>query len=288
MWCTVRTVGTGPWLPVPTGCLPVHVVKCNVRETTQQVFYHPPTTQKYNIKIVTMPNERHRPDGRTSGGTLRPLSCEVSCLERADGSALWKSGSTQILCAVYGPIAPKFNMKEHPNKATISIIFHGRHRGYESMIGTILEGCVEVKDYPRTIIEIVLQEIQGDGSVLACAIHAAVAALLDAGIQMNQLPVATAFCFGDDGGNNGDSAIRLDPTEEEEKGMSCSLTLVNSNTAPDRLLGSYGGKASLEKLLECQEAASRASPAVVAFLRLAIEQKVTRQSQTVFATLLNN
>jgi ribonuclease PH len=81
--------------------------------------------------------------------------------------------------------------------------------------------------------------------------------------------------------------MRLDPTaEEEENDESSVVVLVNDSTKRDELLGcqTMGARMSLESLLKCLEAASRASPAVVAFLRLAVEQKVTRQSQTLFSS----
>jgi exosome complex component RRP46 len=226
-----------------------------------------------------------RPDGRTSGGTLRPLSCELSPLQRADGSALWKAGSTHVLAAVYGPIAPQRPTVEQQDAVVISIIFTG-HREYESMLQKVLEGCISNSrmQYSRCVIEIVLQTINDDGSVLSCALHAIVAALMDAGICMNRLPLATTIAVV---GSTG--ALLLDPSlEEEEDDDQTSMTLITSNTEKEKLLGSIvtngGGTTkkllSLEQLLACQEASSRASPAVLAFLRLAMEQKVTRQSKT--------
>jgi exosome complex component RRP46 len=125
-----------------------------------------------------------------------------------------------------------------------------------------------------------VQVIQSDGSVLSCALHAAVAALLDAGIAMLTLPVVTTCLLSKS------LPLRLDPTaEEEESDDSCVVMLVNDSTKPDELLGcqTMGESMSLEALLKCLEAASRACPAVAAFWRLAVEQKVTRQSQTLFS-----
>jgi exosome complex component RRP46 len=141
--------------------------------------------------------------------------------------------------------------------------------------------CVQLSQYPRTVIQVILQVIQSDGSVLSCALHAAVAALLDAGIAMLSLPVATTCLLSNS------SPLRLDPTAEEEENDEASvIILVNDSIKRDELLGcqTKGASMSLESLLKCLEAASRASPAVVAFLRLAVEQKVTRQSQTLFSS----
>ena len=135
-----------------------------------------------------------RSDGRCNGGTLRPLACELSPLQRSDGSALWKSGATSVLAAVYGPIAPHRASFETPYAAVISVIFNGC-REYEGILQTILEGCICMDQYSRCVIEVVLQTIRDDGSVLSCAIHATAAALMDAGISMKQLPLATSMAL---------------------------------------------------------------------------------------------
>ena len=181
------------------------------------------------------------------------------------------------------PIAPQRPSVEKPDLAVISIIFTG-HREYESLLQTILEGCICAEEYGRCVIEVVLQTIRDDGSVLSCAVHATIAALMDAGISMTRLPLATtiALSVSRDNGNNDEAVLLLDPNEEEEQHQT-SLTLITSSLEPDCMLGSIcEGKLSLERLLSCQEAASRATPAVLAFLRLAIEQKVMRQSQTLW------
>lgn len=223
---------------------------------------------------------------------MRPLSCELSPLQRSDGSALWKAGSTHVLAAVYGPIAPQRPSVEKQDGVVISVIFTG-HREYESMLQNVVEGCISnsKNQYSRCVIEIVLQTINNDGSVLSCALHAVVAALMDAGICMTRMPLATTIAVVGTTDEEQTTRLLLDPSlEEEEDDDQTSMTLITSNTEKDKLLGSVvtnagGGTGakllSLEQLLACQEAASRASPAVLAFLRLAMEQKVTRQSKTI-------
>ena len=74
----------------------------------------------------------------------------------------------------------------------------------------------------RTIVQLTVQIIQDDGSVLSCALHVIVAALMNAGIPLLQLPVATTIGIrytynqttSSKGGRKMD--MRLDPTLEEE------------------------------------------------------------------------
>ena len=234
-------------------------------------------------------NQR-RADGRANAATLRPLACELSCLHRPDGSALWKSGSTHVLAAVYGPIAPQ-NMNQEDDVGLVSVVIKSGkaedNSHYETELGDfvtkILTSCVDTSRFPRCIIEVVLQIIQSDGSLLACLLHGAVAALMDAGIDLLYLPVATTCLVG----ANGKASIRLDPTsvEEEEERESSIIILVNEERNPEKILGSHtvGSGTSLDDLLACIQIASKACKAIPAFWRLAMEQKLNRESQTLWS-----
>lgn len=179
-----------------------------------------------------------RSDGRVGSKTLRPLSCEISCLQRADGSAKLKCGYTEILVAVYGPIAPRNVSRENPKQAVVSVVFKHTTKGLaggatatsvstagygatereiERFIGEALLSSILVENFPRTVIEIVLQVIQADGSVLGTALNASVLALMDAGIPMNFLPIATTCLVvkTNDPENNSEE-IDLDPCADEE------------------------------------------------------------------------
>ena len=222
-------------------------------------------------------------DGR-SEGTLRHLSCELSCLHRADGSALWKSGSTHVLAAVYGPIAPQ-NMTKEKEEGIVSVLIKSGKTEqvtleYKKIITDLLSSCIDTSLYPRSVVEVVLQVIQLDGSLVSCLLHAAIAALIDAGVDLLYLPVATTCLVMKD-----DSSIFLDPilSEEEEENNSI-IVLINESSQPSKILGSHtlGAGVSLDRFLSCQQVASRACPAIPAFWRLAVEQKVTRESQTLW------
>jgi ribonuclease PH len=229
-----------------------------------------------------------RVDGRASEGTLRPLACELSSLHRADGSALWKAGSTHVMAAVYGPLAPQ-NMTKEKESAIVSVLIKSGKPDQATLeyewgefLTKILSSCIDLTMYPRTVVEVVLQIIQSDGSLLSCLLHAAIAALMDAGVDLLFLPVATTCLVT----NNPSSNILLDPTSaEEEEANTAVLVLVNESNQPDKILGSHtvGSGLSLEKLLSCTQVAAKACPAVVAFWRLAAEQKVTRESQTLWS-----
>lgn len=225
-----------------------------------------------------------RRDGR-SPGELRPLSCEFSSLQRADGSALWKCGSTHVLAAIYGPIAPQ-NMAKEEDKAVVTVLIKSGNTGdvtdeHKTFLTNILTNCIDVALYPRTVVQVVLQIIQSDGSLLACLLHAAVAALMDAGVDMLYLPSATTCLV-----SHNSKSIWLDPMQAEEEEDNAIVTLVNNYRQPNKVLGSHTigtSGISLDQFLACQQVATKACSAIPTFWRLAVEQKIQRESQTLWA-----
>ena len=240
-------------------------------------------------------------------GTLRPLAAEVSCLKRADGSAKFTSGSTQILAAVFGPASPRIASKERPKDATISVIFkHGStkasatnadtnhallaaygatERELERFVCDALVSCVAVEKYPRTVIEVVLQVIEADGSLVSTALNAATLALMDAGVEMNSLPIGTTCLIRTTtDGDSGDD-IKFDPCADDETSQDYSIIVLATDSVREGVIASMTlGSFQLHSFLSSIEGASRASKAVLAFMRIAIEQKVTREAKTLWST----
>lgn len=225
--------------------------------------------------------ESERRDGRAAS-TLRPLSCELSTLKAADGSALWKSGATQVLATVHGPAAPRMLHHEQGDKAIVTVYIKSGvasntyEREWETILTEILSACILVNEYPRSVIQVVLQIIAVDGSVLSACLHAAISACVDATIAMKFLPVA-ATCLVDPEGS-----IQLDPSASEEENKATVVLVVNE----DKLLASHtmNLKTSMDVLLQCLAAAQRMAPAVTSFWRLAVEQKTTRETQTLWSS----
>lgn len=255
----------------------------------------------------------NRPDGRSGGGELRPLSCEVSCLSQPDASAKFSCGNTQILSAVYGPASPKNPSKEHPYRGTLSIVYKNPSRGYgvnsssgttnagdtsststsllcsdrevENIIGESLGACIDLDAYPRSIIEIVVHVIKADGGVVATAINTAVVAVLDAGIKMKSVPIATTCLLAWSQSSSNHFELKLDPTsgEELDENSSVVVLVTDSVIQEEGVISSLTfGQMTAESYLSCIGAAAKASKAVLAFIRLAIEQKCNREAQTLW------
>lgn len=250
-----------------------------------------------------------RPDGRSTATSLRPLSADMSCLHRADGSAQFASGNTTIMAAVHGPQTPKIQARENYKKGIVSVVFkqgpkhllcHGmKDTEIEILLANILSSCILLEEYPRSIIEVVIQVLQSDGSVLSVAMNAAVLACIDAGISMSTVPVGT-LCLVDP-----DDTILLDPSSDEEQQLTQqispagttkltppSLVFVVTSGGTGKDSGIFaiitaGPSISHETFLKCVETSQLAGRAVVEFIRMVIEQKVERESNTLWANSVN-
>lgn len=75
----------------------------------------------------------------------------------------------------------------HPSER--GLLFDGSggsdlERQYEQTIRGTVEGVIQAAQNPRTAVSITLQIMSDDGALLACALNAACAALVDAAVPM--------------------------------------------------------------------------------------------------------
>ncbi len=136
------------------------------------------------------------------------FTCQLSCLSRPDGSAQFSVNSnTHVICSVFGPGEVKI-AKELSSRAHISVIYKprtgpptNRDKVSEYALRSVVDGAVLAALHPRTAINLVLQELETDGSTgnqLACAINTVCLALLDAAIPLRH-SFAAVHCALKDG-----------------------------------------------------------------------------------------
>ncbi|KAK9085852.1 hypothetical protein Sjap_026263 [Stephania japonica] len=238
--------------------------------------------------------EVDRVDGRTPN-QLRPLSCSYKLLQRAHGSARWSQGDTTVIAAVYGPKAGT-RKNENPEKSAIEVVWKpnfgqiGRdEKENEMAVKRTLQSIVLLTVNPNTTITVVLQVVNDDGGLLPCAINAACAALVDAGIPLKHL--AVSICCG----LTESESVILDPTKSEEQSLQAFTYLVFPNSFLSVLPGdplsvksdplehgvitsSTRGVMSVENYLFCVERGRSASAALSDFLRKSLQQKVPKNS----------
>jgi len=207
--------------------------------------------------------------------SLRPLSCELSTLNGADGSALLKSGGTHVLAAVQGPLSPRQSHQEHPFRCGLTVLLEDS-RDWEAFLHRMLSTAVVLEAYPYSHIAVTVQVLSRDGSVLACVWNAIVLALMDAGIELWSLPAAVT-CNAVDGGE-----VVIDPSESD----SGSIVLIVDDK--DCVVGTQTigtTNQSTETFLNCCSTAVKAASVIRAFDRVVFESKADRESKTLWSRL---
>jgi ribonuclease PH len=181
---------------------------------------------------------------------------------------------------------------------------------WEQLIASVLSGAIVTERYPRTVLQVVVHILTADGSVLAAALHAAVSALLDAGIEMRYLPTAVTCCLTaaaappppsdtppistimeDERKNypattDNAAEILLDPSAEEEQERDTGTVVVVAHAEQKEVLALHTSNCCLSsnELLRCCAVAFRTGPAIVSFWRLALEQKTAREDRTLWSS----
>ncbi|KAJ4823340.1 exosome non-catalytic core subunit rrp46 [Turnera subulata] len=227
-----------------------------------------------------------REDGRTRN-QLRPLACTRGVLHRAHGSASWSQGDTKVLAAVYGPKAGA-KKNENPEKACIEVIWKPKtgqigklEKEYEMILKRTLQSIIILTVNPNTTTSVVVQVVNDDGALLVCAINAACAALVDAGIPMKHLA-------------GEDEHVILDPTKLEVQKMKGFAYLVFPNSVrsvlPEGSLAKgepveHGiitsvthGVMSVEGYFNCLDRGRAASARLSDFLRRSLQSQLPGDS----------
>ncbi|CAI6011645.1 unnamed protein product [Closterium sp. NIES-65] len=126
--------------------------------------------------------------------------------------------------------------KEDPLRASLQVIWAPRNgiagpqeKYSEAVVRQTIDAVLLSSLLPRTRIQLQLQVVHDDGSLLACALNAAFAALLDAGLPLACFPAAVQLALDSQG------QLLLDPTKQEQQTASATLCTVFANhpLAPD-------------------------------------------------------
>ncbi|GAB2275713.1 exosome non-catalytic core subunit rrp46 [Dionaea muscipula] len=237
-----------------------------------------------------------RVDGRTPN-QLRRLACSRNVLNRAHGSSSWIQGETKVLAAVYGPKAGT-KKNENPEKASIEVMWKPKtgqigklEREYEMVLKRTLQSICILTVNPNTTTSVIVQVVNDDGALLPCAINAACAALVDAGIPLKNLAVAICCCVTETG------HVFLDPTKQEEEKMKAFVYLVFPNKVfsalPEESPHAKGklleqgiitsvthGIMSVEDYFYCLERGRAATDKLSDFLRKSLQSQLPTDSTT--------
>lgn len=151
--------------------------------------------------------EFKRNDGRKPM-EIRPIKAKVGVVPNADGSAMYQSGDTIAIAAVYGPKQMHPQHSQNPEKGTLRCTYimnsfsvserakmgpNRRSQEISKITEWALEPVLMLKDYPSQVIDVHVNIIQADGGTRCAGINAASMALAHAGIPMKSL-VTSVSC----------------------------------------------------------------------------------------------
>jgi len=207
-----------------------------------------------------------RVDERADDET-RVLSCKTGVLSKSQGSCEFSLSNTSVLCSVHGPAESKNVRKELIDRSYIEVFLKpvqgqqgSKERDHEATIQGILNEVCKTENFPRTVITVTLQVISSDGSLLSCAVLAAIGALMDAGIPMYAIPSASSCAITNDG------RLVLDQDENEELNAKGTVFACTKNDNGEFLSICSDGILTQKELGSSLELCSRGCAITRAFL----------------------
>jgi len=148
----------------------------------------------------------------------------VGVVPNADGSAMYKSGDTIAIAAVYGPKKMHPQHQQNPAKGQLRCDYNmisfsvsdrirpGRNRRsmeISEITKWALEPVLLLEKYPNQVIDVFIDIIQADAGTRCAGINAAAMALAHAGIPMKDMVSSIAL-------GKLDKTLVVDLTKEEE------------------------------------------------------------------------
>lgn len=160
---------------------------------------------------------------------LKPISCEINTITRSDGSVTLTQGRNTAIVYATGPIEVKAQHME-AYRGTILLNYRPKcgqltasDRLVETQLKEIIESAVLLDLYPRAGIQVALQELENNGSLLSCLINGSCLALVNAGIEMAFMYAAVTAAL------KADKSIILDPDAVQIENASAVFVFVFEN-----------------------------------------------------------
>lgn len=220
-----------------------------------------------------------RLDGRTLED-LRTVKMNVGIIDRADGSAQATFGNTDTIVSVYGPrkLYPRFLQKSDTgilrcryNMAPFSVEDRKRpgssRRSIEisKVTRLALEPATFLGDFPKTVVDIFIEVIRGDGSTRVTGINAASIALATAGIPMRDLVIACSV-----GKIDGKLVVDLNGLEDNNSEADIAFAMMPSKEKITLL--QMDGRLTKKELFELLELAKKTCKKIYEMQKSALKE----------------
>ncbi len=187
---------------------------------------------------ASMASTRTRPDGRNTPSDMRPPHLQLGVLSNAQGSAYVELGNTKAMVGVFGPresdaahrdaftptgrIHVDVSFVTFPAKSKVGPRKTAEEAAIARTIQSAFSSVVLLEKFPKLVLDINCTVLEKDGSVASALINAATLALIDAGIEMNDMVSSCTVTLQDE------DRVALDPTGVEEKAQRGSAVVAIS------------------------------------------------------------
>jgi len=227
--------------------------------------------------------EFKRPDGRKKD-ELRPVSAKVGIIPNADGSAMFSTGDTIAIAAVYGPKEHHPRNQRNPAKGTLRCDYkmgsfsvtdrirpgpNRRSTEISKITEWALAPVVMLEDYPNKVVDVHIHMTQADAGTRCAGINAAAMALAHAGIPMKDIVSSIAA-----GKLDKTVVLDLDKYEDSEYDEGEGSTDIPITFTPDGKIThiQIDGKISKSQLKEAIEMARNASKEIYEVQKKALKE----------------
>lgn len=230
-----------------------------------------------------------RPDGRKKE-EMRPIKAKVGIVPNADGSAMYQSGDTIAIAAVYGPKKMHPAHQQNPARGVLRCTYNmnsfsvsDRIRPGPSRRSTeiskitewALDPVVMLRKFPGTVVDVHVNIIQADAGTRCAGINAASMALAHAGIPMNNLVTSISI-----GKLDKELVVDLDKAEEDWEEGEGATDIPISMTGDGNLTHiQLDGKIGIKQLKEAVKLAKKAGNEIYEIQKQALKDSIKEEEQ---------
>ena len=226
-----------------------------------------------------------RKDGRKLD-ELRPISAKVGVIPNADGSAIFQSGKTIAIAAVYGPRKMHPQHQQDPTKGKLRCTYNmmsfsvtdrirpginRRSTEISKITEWALDPVLMLENYPNKVVDVFINITQADAGTRCAGINAAAMALAHAGIPMKNIVTSVSV-----GKMDKTLVLDLDKYEDSEFEDGEGSTDIPITMTPDGKITHFqlDGKINAKQLNEVIDMAQKACKEVYEIQKKALKDSI--------------
>ena len=226
-----------------------------------------------------------RKDGRKND-ELRPIKAKVGIIPNADGSAIFQSGKTIAIAAVYGTRKMHPQHQQDPTKGKLRCTYNmmsfsvtdrirpginRRSTEISKITEWALDPVLMLENYPNKVVDVFINIIQADAGTRCAGINAAAMALAHAGIPMKNIVTSVSA-----GKMDKTLVLDLDKYEDSEFKEGEGSTDIPITMTPDGKITHFqlDGKISAKQLNEIIDMAQKACKEVYEIQKKALKDSI--------------